>query len=257
MRTFEPRLLLCPDAASAAVEAADRVAAALREERVIGLATGATMAPLYRRLRHQLAGHPLPPRGVIGIALDEYVGLRPEHPESFRAYLDGAFVRPLGLTGEQIVVPDGMAGDRLAAARRHEAAITAAGGIELQLLGIGANGHIGFNEPGSPLDSCTRDVSLTAQTRAAQIASFGSADAVPTRAITAGIGTILGARRLLMLVTGEAKAAALSAALAGPVNPSCPASALRLHPEVTVICDPAATSQLGTYLDRKRAPETC
>ncbi len=125
------------------------------------------------------------------------------------------------------------------------------------MLGIGANGHIGFNEPGSPLDSRTRDVDLSAETRAAQIAAFGTIGAVPTRAITVGIGTILDARQLLMLVTGEAKAAALADALTGPIDPRCPASALRLHPNATVICDPAAASQLGALFGGQRVREIC
>ena len=257
MRTFAPTLVLSHDTASAAAEAADRVAAALVEGRVLGLATGATMAPLYRTLRDRLAGRRLPAKGIIGIALDEYVGLPPTYPESFRAYLDRAFAGPFGLGRGQVIVPDGMADDRLAAASRHEAAIAAAGGIDLQLLGIGANGHIGFNEPGSPLDSRTRDVDLSAETRAAQIAAFGTIGAVPTRAITVGIGTILDARRLLMLVTGEAKAAALAAALTGPIDPVCPASSLRLHPDATVICDPAAASKLGVLLGGQRVREIC
>lgn len=258
MRTvFQPHLILCRDALVAAEQAAAHVAAALRKQRVLGLATGATMVPLYEALDEQLMDAPLAGRGVVGIALDEYVGLAASHRASFAAYLDRAFTTPLRLERGQVVVPDGIAADRVGAAVRHEAAIAAVGGIDLQLLGIGANGHIGFNEPGSALDSVTRDVTLAPDTRRAQVQAFGSLANVPSRAITAGVATILGARTLLMLVTGEAKAAALAAALEGAIGPHCPASALRLHPDAVVICDNAAASLLQNRSLLEEISETC
>lgn len=258
MRTvFQPRLILCRDALAAAEQTAVHVAAALRGHQVLGLATGATMLPLYEALHEQLKDARLAGRGVVGIALDEYVGLAAGHRASFAAYLDRAFMMPLRLDNGQVVIPDGIAADRAGAAARHEAAIAAVGGIDLQLLGIGANGHIGFNEPGSALDSVTRDVTLAPDTRLAQAQAFGSLANVPYQAITAGIATILAARELLMLVTGEAKAVALTAALEGAIGPHCPASALRLHPNAVVICDVAAASLLQDRSLIEEISETC
>lgn len=253
----QPRVIVCRDAASAAALAAERVAFELREGRVLGLATGATMVPLYAALSERLADSQLRQDGVVSIALDEYVGLSPRHTASFSAYLDQHVTIPLGLGPGQVIVPDGVDPDRAAAAARHEAAIASAGGIDLQLLGLGANGHIGFNEPGSALDSRTRDVTLAENTRLAQVEAFGTLADVPASAITAGIATILDARHLLMLVTGQAKAAALSAALDGAIGPHCPASALRLHPDATVICDPGAASRLRERSAIERICETC
>jgi glucosamine-6-phosphate deaminase len=254
---FAPRLIVAVDAAAAAAMAADRVAGALRERRVLGLATGATMRPLYDELARRLSQTPVANDGVVGIALDEFVGLPAGHPASFSTYLDRAFRHPLRLRPDQIVVPDGTAANRRGAAARHEAAIADAGRIDLQLLGIGANGHIGFNEPGSPFDSRTRDVALAEETRRAQAGIFGSAEAVPGTAITAGVATILSARSLLMLVTGESKAKALAQMLEGDVGPHVPASALRLHPDAVIICDGAAASALQDRDAVERMIETC
>lgn len=254
---FRPRLLVAADALAAAAMAAERAATTLREQRLLGLATGATMLPVYDELARRLAGEPIARDRVVGIALDEFVGLPAGHPASFTSYLDRAFRAPLRLRPEQVVVPDGVAADRAAVAAHHEAAIAAAGGIDLQLLGIGVNGHIGFNEPGSPFDSRTRDVALAKKTRRAQAEIFGSPEAVPAMAITVGIATILSARSLLMLVTGKSKAAALAQALEGAIGPHCPASALRLHADAVVICDAAAASVLQDRHAIERMTETC
>lgn len=244
MNSTMPSVIIARNAADAAEKSARIAAEALTAGEVLGLATGATMLPLYHELARLMAGIHLPHNGVVGIALDEYVGIAPETPQSFAHYVKKHVMEPLGLTPERIVIPDAMAPDRAAAAQRHENAIRNAGGIGLQLLGIGANGHIAFNEPGASFDTRTRDVELAMETRAAQAPQFGNIARTPLRGITAGIGTILLAQRLLLLATGPAKASALAAALEGDISPACPASALRLHPAATIICDPAAAARL-------------
>jgi len=142
-------------------------------------------------------------------------------------------------------IPDGMAGDIAAEAARYEALIAAAGGIDLLLLGIGANGHVGFNEPGSDFESRTREIRLDEATRLANARNFPYPASVPERAITMGIATILEARSILLIATGPEKAAAVAAAIDGPIAPACPASALRLHDNVHILCDEAAAAALA------------
>jgi glucosamine-6-phosphate deaminase len=179
--------------------------------------------------------------------LDEYVGLPPDDPRSYRRTVVDVLGHHLGVEADQVRGPDATDDDPdalLAATRRYDDAIAAAGGIDLQLLGIGRNGHIGFNEPGSGFDLPTRVVELADSTRRDNARFFASPDDVPRRAITQGIGTILRARRLVLIATGSAKAPALHAALDGPIDPTIPASALRLHPDAIVIADPDAAAQL-------------
>ena len=200
---------------------------------VLGVATGDTPLPVYRRLaRARRSGTDFSRLSVV--ALDEYIGLRAGHPASFAAYVRREVAGPLGVPAERLVVPEGR-GERL------EEQIRAAGGVDLQLLGIGRNGHLAFNEPGSPLDSRTRVVSLSQTTRSDNARSFGS-EAVPTHAVTQGLSTILEARHLVLLATGSAKAAAVLAALTGPVTPDCPASVVQMHARVTVLVDEAAAA---------------
>ena len=176
-------------------------------------------------------------RGVRGFALDEYVGLPAGHPESYRAVITREVVEPLGLTPELVRVPNGDPATIQHAGADYEAAITAAGGVDLQILGIGRTGHIGFNEPGSSLASLTRVKTLTERTRADNARFFDSPDDVPMHCITQGIGTILRARHLVLLAFGEAKAHAVAAAVEGPVSASQPGSAIQLHPHTTVVVD--------------------
>jgi glucosamine-6-phosphate deaminase len=197
---------------------------------VLGVATGATLLPVYRGLAR--VGRELSQVRVV--ALDEYVGLPAGHPASFAAYVEREIAVPLGLPPEHVVVPQG-GGPEL------EQRIAELGGVDLQLLGIGRNGHLAFNEPGSPLDSRSRVVALSETTRRDNAGSFGH-EPVPTHALTQGLGTILDARHLVLLATGEAKADAVAAALTGPVGPDCPASVLQLHPQVTVVIDEAAAA---------------
>ena len=204
---------------------------------VLGVATGATPAPLYRCLA-QARGSGADFSGLSVVALDEYVGLPAGHPASFATYVRREIAGPLGVPPERFVVPKGR-GERL------EDRIRALGGIDVQVLGIGRNGHLAFNEPGSPLDSRTRVVELSETTRCDNASAFG-AEAVPTHAITQGLGTILEARRLVLVASGAAKRDAVAAALTGPVTPDCPASVLQLHPHVSVLVDVAGAAALMT-----------
>jgi len=235
-------IVVRPDAEKAAGFVAEMVATRLRSEprAVLGLATGRTMEPVYARLvaMHR-AG--LSFAGCWTFNLDEYVGLSADDPRSYRATMDRLLFGPVDAVRVRTAVPDGMAADPELEAARYEAAIAAAGGIGLQVLGIGETGHIGFNEPPSPLGSRTRVVTLTAQTRAQNAPMFGGdPGAVPLRAITMGVGTILEAREIVLLATGEAKSQVLVRALEGKVTPDVSASALQGHGRCVVVADAAA-----------------
>ena len=209
----------------------------------LGLATGSSPLSVYRELirRHREEG--LSFAAVRAFLLDEYVGLPVGHPQSYAQVIRTEFADHVDLAG--VSGPDGGASDVSCAATSYDALITSSGPMDVQLLGIGANGHIGFNEPGSALDSRTRVTTLTSQTREDNARFFASIDEVPHRVITQGLGTISSARHLVLIATGEHKAAAVAAALEGPVTPECPASVLQLHPRVTVVVDVGAAVGLG------------
>ena len=233
--------------------AADVVAdtVARRPGAVLGLATGSSPLGVYAELARRVAAGELDPSGVTAFALDEYVGLPPGHPQGYAAVVAREVTGPLRLDPARVHVPDGGAADLEAAAEEYERAIAAAGGVDVQLLGIGANGHVGFNEPTSSFGSRTRIKTLTERTRADNARFFASPGEVPLHCLTQGLGTILAARRLLLVAQGEAKAGAVAAAVEGPLTSMCPASALQLHPRVTVVVDEAAASRL-TLLDHYR-----
>jgi len=176
--------------------------------------------------------------------LDEYVGLRRDHPESYQAVIDREFTGRVDFDPRRVHAPDGGATDVLAACAEYESRIREAGGIDLQLLGIGSDGHIAFNEPGSSLASRTRLKTLTDRTRVDNARFFGSLDEVPRHVLTQGIGTILDARHLVLVATGPAKAEPIARMVEGPVTAMMPASALQLHPHVSVVIDDAAASRL-------------
>jgi glucosamine-6-phosphate deaminase len=211
-----------------------------RPDAVLGLATGSTPLSTYQAL----ARRDLDLRHVRGFALDEYVGLPADHPQSYRSVIRTEVVEPLGLDPALVRVPAGDGGPLEGAGERYERDIDEAGGVDLQLLGIGRTGHIGFNEPGSSFASITRVKTLTEQTRIDNARFFGSIDEVPMHCITQGLGTIMRARHLLFLAYGEAKADAVAGAVEGPVTSSLPGSAIQLHRRVTVILDEAAASKL-------------
>jgi glucosamine-6-phosphate deaminase len=239
-------VVLLPDAEAVGRLAAEKVAAVVRRRpgAVLGLATGSSPSGIYAELARLVAAGALDLAGVACFALDEYVGLPPEHPESYAAVLRRSVVEPLGLDPSSAHVPDGCAADLEKAARQYEEAIAAAGGVDVQILGIGANGHIGFNEPTSSFGSRTRIKTLAPRTRADNARFFAAPGEVPTHCLTQGLGTILEARELVLVAQGEAKAEAVAAAVEGPLTSMCPASALQLHPRASVIVDEAAGSRL-------------
>ena len=240
------KVLILPYGAAVTARAADLVAdqLAVQPDMVLGLATGGTMVPLYDELVRRYRDWLLSFAAVTSFNLDEYIGLASSHPCSYHSYMMKALVELTDMQCERVYLPRGDAPDPLAEAARYEEKIRAAGGIDLQLIGIGANGHIGFNEPHSSLQSRTRIEKLTASTRAANLQFFEHEDDVPRFAITMGIATILDARSCLLLATGAAKAAAVAAMIEGPLSAACPASALQTHPRVTIILYCAAASQL-------------
>jgi len=222
--------------------AAEAVAGHLRPGAVLGLATGSSPVPVYAELLRRQASGELSFDGVRGFTLDEYIGLPRSHPQSYHSVIRRELTDAAGLVVDG---PDGEADDIQAEAARYEAAIAAAGGIDVQLLGIGTDGHIGFNEPGSSLASRTRVKTLTPQTRSDNARFFASIDEVPVHVLTQGLGTILEARHLVMIATGTGKAEAVAAAVEGPVSASCPASVLQLHPHVTFVVDEPAAAELA------------
>jgi len=227
--------------------AADTIEAAVRArpDLVLGLATGSTPLLTYRELirRHKRGAGPSYER-VRCFTLDEYVGLPPGHPESYRSTIAREVTDPLGIPAGHVHGPDPSEETLATAGERYEAQLRAAGGVDLQILGIGSDGHLAFNEPGSSLASLTRIKTLAEQTRQDNARFFGSPDEVPRHVLTQGLGTILRARHLLFLATGAGKTDALALALEGPLSASCPASVLQLHPHATVLADPPAAAGL-------------
>jgi glucosamine-6-phosphate deaminase len=223
--------------------AADAVQALVvrNPDAVLGLATGSTPLSSYAAISRRK----LDLSRVRGFALDEYVGLPPGHPQSYRAVITRDVVEPLGMTPALVRVPGDDGGSLEGAGERYEADLVAAGGVDIQFLGIGGTGHIGFNEPGSSFGSLTRIKTLTERTRADNARFFDSTEDVPMHCLTQGLGTILRARHLILLAFGESKAAAIAAAIEGPLSASAPGSAVQLHPHVTVVVDEAAASRLG------------
>jgi glucosamine-6-phosphate deaminase len=216
-----------------------------KPELVLGLATGRTMERVYDRLvtKHQKEG--LDFSRCHTFNLDEYIGVPPEDEQSYRFYMNHHLFSRVNIDLANTHVPDGMATDLRAGAARYEQLIREAGGIDVQLLGIGEAGHIGFNEPLSALMSRTRDKALMPLTRQQNAEMFGGdPDKVPKRAVTMGVGTILDARELLLLATGRAKASILAKAIEGPITAMISASAIQLHPNCKVIVDEEAAREL-------------
>lgn len=229
-----------PDAA--AKLAARLVAALIRQKpaAVLGLATGSTPLRLYR----ELINLKLNWQKLVTFNLDEYVGILPEHPQSYQSYMWENLFRHVNLRAKNANLPDGMASDIPAFCDRYERKIAAVGGIDLQLLGIGTEGHIGFNEQTSSLASRTRIKTLTQRTRRDNARFFGRDENVPHHVITMGIGTILEARHCLLLAFGKNKARAIADAVEGPITSMNPASALQQHARTTVVLDEEAASKL-------------
>ncbi|GEO96171.1 glucosamine-6-phosphate deaminase [Kocuria turfanensis] len=240
-------VIVLPTAADVDVRAADLVAEQVvhRPDTVLGVATGSSPLGTYRELARRQTEGSLDLSKLLCFALDEYVGLPASDPAAYAEVLGREVAGPFGLPPSRVRVPDGSRRDLEQACRDYEEAIGAAGGIDLQLLGIGANGHIGFNEPTSSLSSRTRVKALSARTRADNARFFDDPADVPSHCVTQGLGTILEARQVLLVAQGKRKAAAVAAAVEGPVAAMCPASVLQLHRSVTVVMDEAAAGDLA------------
>ncbi|NWF25320.1 glucosamine-6-phosphate deaminase [Streptomyces sp. PKU-EA00015] len=240
-------VVIVPDSAAGGELIAEAMADLLRRkpDALLGVATGSTPLPVYEALGAKVAAKEVDASRARICQLDEYVGLPAGHPESYRSVVLREVVEPLGLSEAAFMGPDGAADDVAAACLVYDRALAEAGGVDLQLLGIGTDGHIGFNEPCSSLASRTRIKTLTEQTRVDNARFFdGDIEQVPHHVITQGIGTILEARHLVLLATGKAKADAVALAVEGPLSALVPASALQLHPHATVVVDEAAASSL-------------
>lgn len=227
--------------------AADAITALLhrKPDAVLGLATGSSPLAIYDELVTRCAAGQISFSQVRGFTLDEYVGLPAEHPERYRNVIDNVFVSRVDVAPGAVQGPDGLAADIPAACTAYEESIRAAGGIDLQILGIGTDGHIGFNEPGSSLASRTRIKTLTAQTRSDNARFFDDdIDAVPTHCLTQGLATILDARHVVLVATGRQKAEAVHHLVEGAVSAMWPGSVLQHHPHVTVLLDDAAARRL-------------
>ncbi|MDN4471613.1 glucosamine-6-phosphate deaminase [Demequina zhanjiangensis] len=238
-------IIVARDKAAAGEIVADHIAELVRSnpETVLGVATGSTPLPVYEALGAR-ADAGLDFSQVRAYALDEYVGLPVEHPESYRSVITKEFVERVGADPSRVHVPDGSLDRIETAGERYESLLAESGGVDLQILGIGTTGHIGFNEPGSSFGSLTRVKTLTEQTRIDNARFFDSLDQVPIHCVTQGLGTILRARHLVLLAFGAGKAEALAASVEGPVSSSMPGSAIQLHQHVTVVVDEEAAARL-------------
>ncbi|NXY93929.1 glucosamine-6-phosphate deaminase [Streptomyces sp. BR123] len=240
-------VVIVPDAKAGGELIAEAIASLLRRkpDALLGVATGSTPLPVYEALTAKVRAGEVDAARARVCQLDEYVGLPAGHPESYRATVLREVVEPLGLAEASFMGPDGSAEDLVAACEEYDRALAEAGGVDLQLLGIGTDGHIGFNEPCSSLSSRTRIKTLTEQTRVDNARFFGDdLEQVPHHVITQGIGTILDARHLVLLATGAGKAEAVAQTVEGPLSALVPASALQLHRHATVVVDEAAASEL-------------
>jgi len=240
------KLVITNDYDGMSKKAASVVAAELRRNKnlVLGLATGSTPLGLYKELIRMHKEEGLDFSGVTTFNLDEYLGLDPNHDQSYHYFMFRNLFDNINVDKSRIHIPDGKAKDTEAFCRDYEKAIKTVGGIDIQVLGIGGNGHIAFNEPGSAADSRTRIVSLTPQTTRDNARFFKNESEVPRKALSMGIGTILEAKKIILLASGGNKAEAIVKAIEGPQTVQVPASLLRNHPDVTLIVDKEAASEL-------------
>ena len=241
------RARVFPDYEAMSAAAADVVARGLAEDpsAVLMLPTGTTPLGMYRRLVEMHALGEVSFARATFFNLDEYLGLMPDHPASYHVYMKEHFYGLIDADPSRIFVPDGAAPDPEAECERYEAAIGESGGIDVCVLGIGRNGHIGFNEPGAPFDSRTRVVALSDSTRMVNAGDF-EANRAPERAITVGMATIFESEEVLLLASGTNKAGAVAATVEGDVSESTPASMLKRHPGAGLFLDEDAASDLGS-----------
>ena len=239
-------VIILPTAAEASEVAARLVARQVREKpsSVLGLATGSTPCKLYQLLARMHREDGLDFSKATTFNLDEYVNLDPTHPASYHQFMVENFFSHVNVRRESVHIPNGMVADVPAHCADYERAIRKAGGIDLQILGLGSDGHLGFNEPGSSLASRTRIKTLTERTRSDNARFFTGAQEVPHHVITMGLGTIMESRMCLLLAFGKAKAEAVAASVEGPVTASVPGSLLQFHPQAKVLLDAESASSL-------------
>ena len=232
------------DVARTAAGVVAQVVATIAEP-VIGVATGSSPLSLYADLARRIGEGTLDLSRARAFSLDEYVGVPASDPRSYAWTIRTTVTEPLGLDPALVTTPDGAAADVDAAAAAYDQAIAAAGGVDIQVLGIGSNGHIGFNEPTSSFASRTRIKTLAERTRADNARYFNEGEEVPTHCITQGLGTIMDARHVVLVAQGEQKADAVARAVEGPVSAMCPGSILQFHRHATLVLDEAAASRLS------------
>jgi len=221
-----------------------KIAARVGPEVVLGVATGSSPLATYAALADLVHSGEIDLSRASAFALDEYVGLPIDHPQSYHDTIRRTVTEPLGLDPARVHVPDGDEAGLATAGQRYEDAIKAAGGVDIQILGIGSNGHVGFNEPTSSLASRTRIKTLAPRTREDNQRYFGHLDDVPEICITQGLGTIMDARNIVLVATGHRKALAVAAIIEGPISAMWPGSVLQLHQHATIIIDEAAAERL-------------
>lgn len=241
-------VIICSDAAQAASRAADAVEAlfARRPDAVLGVATGSSPVGIYEELGRRVRAGSLSLSKARAFMLDEYVGLTGEHPERYQNVVLRDFVAKVDIDADNVQGPDGLAENLGAACAAYEQAIVEAGGVDLQILGVGTDGHVAFNEPGSSLASRTRVKILTKQTREDNARFFGGdVSQVPLQCLTQGIATIMSARHIVLIATGQAKAEAIAQVIEGGVSALWPGSIIQMHQHVTVFIDDAAASRLS------------
>lgn len=240
------RVVILPDASSVARFGADIIIQQIQNQpdSVLGLATGSTPLALYQQLITAYQQKKISFKNVSSFNLDEYWGLAANHPQSYRSFMNLNFFDHIDIDKAATHIPQGDAIDPFAACEDYENKIREKG-IDIQLLGIGRNGHIGFNEPSSSLMSRTRIKTLTRATIEDNARFFAPDEYQPHMAITMGIGTILDTKKIILLATGKSKASAIKACVEGPLSAACPASALQLHPQVILILDEDAASELS------------
>jgi len=235
----------CKWAADYIIQRINAFAPSAKKPFVLGLPTGSSPLGIYRQLIAACKGKKISFSNVVSFNMDEYLGLPEEHPESYRRFMKDNLFSGIDIKSKNTHILDGMTKDPEKECQAYEEAIKAAGGIELFLGGIGNNGHIAFNEPGSSLNSRTRAVTLTSDTRKVNARFFGNdPEKVPAQALSVGIGTVMDAREVMIIISGRQKARALQASVEGPVSQWCPLSFLQMHPKSILVCDEEAADEL-------------
>ena len=231
------RIIKCKNYAEVSHKAANIIAAQIinKPDGVLGLATGSTPVGTYKRLIEMCNNGDIDFSEITTVNLDEYCGLTPDNDQSYRYFMNDNLFNHVNVRKECTFVPNGLAEDFEAESKAYDDRILALGGIDLQLLGIGGNGHIGFNEPSDAFDMATHTVELKEATRPANARFFASIDDVPTHAITMGMRSIMQAKKVLLIANGKQKAEIVEKAIYGPVTPEVPASILQLHADLTVV----------------------